>query len=220
MEYLTTLAACPLFNGIAPEHLPALLDELHPVLRNYQRGEMLLLAGYPAHDIGIVLSGTIAAEKCASDGAVLSTIHIGAGGIFADVLAGNTALKSPVSVSACEAVSALWLPYEILLGRQITLSNAQGQLRILQNLIALMSQKYFVLDARVDLLLCKTIREKVFFYLEKMLVAKPHVAVHLPCDKSRLAAILGCERAALSRVLSQMSDAGEIKIEGRSITIL
>ena len=41
-----------------------------------------------------------------------------------------------------------------------------GQARLLQNYIALISDKYFSLDRRVELLLRRGVREKLFYYLK------------------------------------------------------
>ena len=55
-EYYPLLAATPLFADIPPEGLDRLLGCFAPAVRRYEKGDILLLAGYDTGEIG-VLSG-------------------------------------------------------------------------------------------------------------------------------------------------------------------
>ena len=109
------LCQCPLFAGVVPAALPALLRALHADAACYGRGSVLLLAGYENRAIGIVLRGGIAADKVAADGTQLTIAHMGAGGILGDVLS-SSHVKSPVTVTATAPTRVLWLPIAALSG--------------------------------------------------------------------------------------------------------
>lgn len=77
------------------------------------------------------------------------------GGVFGDVLGGSS-LASPVTVLAATACEVL-VPYE-----QLLLSDGSpAHQRVLQNLVRTISDKYFLLSRRVDLLVLKSLRAKV-----------------------------------------------------------
>ena len=129
---------CALFAGMRAEEIEALLGQMACTRRQYEKGEVLLHAGYENRSIGVVLHGEIEAMKLAADGTQFLTARMGPGGVFGDVLAGSHATKSPVTVAAASPVGALWLPFSALVGC--------GQAKLLQNYIALISDKYFALD--------------------------------------------------------------------------
>ena len=109
---------CALFAGMCAEEIEALLGQMACTRRQYEKGEVLLHAGYENRSIGVVLHGEIEAMKLAADGTQFLTARMGPGGVFGDVLAGSHATKSPVTVAAASPVGALWLPFSALVGRQ------------------------------------------------------------------------------------------------------
>ena len=159
-NYLPLLQSTSLFAGLEAEALRVLLGEVGAVLRTYSRGETLVLAGQSNRRVGVVLSGAIEAYHPAASGARLPISQMGPGGVFGDVLGGSS-LSSPVTVMASAPCEVLLVPYEKLL-----LPGADpARQRVLQNLVRTISDKYFLLSRRVDLLLLKSLRAKVCAYL-------------------------------------------------------
>ena len=87
--------------------------------------------------------------------------RMGAGGVFGDVICGSRSRKSPVTVVAATPVQALWIPY----ARVLSGGGSPAHILFLQNLIALLADKYFSLDRRLELLMARTLREKILRYL-------------------------------------------------------
>ena len=58
-NYLPALARCPMFEGIAPDDLPALLLCLKAREKEYQRGETVIEPGSSITELGLVLSGSV-----------------------------------------------------------------------------------------------------------------------------------------------------------------
>ena len=57
------LAACPLFEGIAPRELPDAVGALSPVVRDYEKNQTVLMQGDPPCGIGLLLAGTALVVK-------------------------------------------------------------------------------------------------------------------------------------------------------------
>lgn len=216
-DRLRILSGCSLFAGLTQAQLEALLREWKPVCRRYRRGETLLLAGYETHELGIVLEGRLEAGKQTADGTPLMLTHMGPGGIFADILAGSRGAKSPVTVTAAADAAVLLLPYRALLRPGAALDAPHAA--VLQNLIAAMAEKYFALDRRVELLMLRSVREKVLHYLRTEARPAPDGAVRLPFTRAAWAAYLGCERSALCRELSRMRRDGLLEVRGRALRL-
>ena len=80
--------------------------------------------------------------------------------------------------------------------------------RVLQNLVRTISDKYFLLSRRVDLLVLKSLRAKVCAYLLNESERAGSLTFSIPFSRVQLADYLNCDRSALSRELSLMQKDG------------
>ena len=214
-NYLPLLQSTSLFAGLEAEALRVLLGEVGAVLRTYSRGETLVLAGQPNRRVGVVLSGAIEAYHSAASGVRLPISQMGPGGVFGDVLGGSS-LSSPVTVVASAPCEVLLVPYE-----QLLLSDGSpAHQRVLQNLVRTISDKYFSLSRRIDLLVMKSLRAKVAAYLLSEAARAHSLTFSIPFSRIQLADYLNCDRSALSRELSTMQKEGLIDTYRSSFKLL
>ena len=120
-----------------------------------------------------------------------------------DVLGGSS-LSSPVTVVASAPCEVLLVPYEKLLLPGADPARQRG----LQNLVRTISDKYFLLSRRVDLLVLKSLRAKVCAYLLNESERAGSLTFSIPFSRVQLADYLNCDRSALSRELSLMQKDG------------
>lgn len=194
-----------LFSGFNPAELARLLRWLCPVVRCFPAGAVLLAAKSTSPYIGVVLEGAIEAIKYTRGGAQFTVARMGPGGVYGDILSGGN-IKSPVAVSAACPCRVMLLPANRIFGD--TCSESTLHRRLLANLVAVIADKYFALDARVDLLLQSSLRKRLAAYLLDAGKASGTEAFTIPYDRAGLAAYLGCERSALSREISRMAREG------------
>ena len=214
-NYLPLLQSTSLFAEISAGELRPLLSELGACIRSYGRGEALVQAGAPSRRVGVVLTGSIEAYRPAPGGARIPITHMGPGGVFGDVLGGSS-LDSPVTVVASAPCEVLLVPYEKLL-----LPGADpARQRVLQNLVRSISDKYFLLSRRVDLLLLKSLRAKVCAYLLSEAEVHHSLTFTVPYSRIQLADYLNCDRSALSRELSLMQRDGLLETYKSSFKLL
>ena len=202
MNDLDILRSTQLFHGLGSEALSDLLTRLGAARRSFIRGEVLVHAGAPNRSVGVVLAGWIEAARPAPDGSRLPITRMGPGGVFGDVLGGSS-LDSPVTVTARTACDVLLIPYERLLRPD----SPAGQ-QVLQNLVRTISDKYFLLARRVDLLLLHSLRAKAAAYLVAEADRLGRTTFRIPFTRAQLADYLNCDRSALSRELSRMQREG------------
>ena len=107
MQELELLQNTPLFAGISAPELKELLSWLAPVRRRYHKGEIVLMAGYPAREIGVVVEGLVQGAKPTGDGRQLAVGQFGPGGVFGDVLASGRR-ESPVTLTALCDTQRAW----------------------------------------------------------------------------------------------------------------
>ena len=198
-NYLPLLQSTSLFTGIPTDQLQVLLAQLGAVVRSYGKGEALVLAGEPNRRVGVVLTGTLEAYRPAPGWARIPITHMEPGGVFGDVLGGSS-LASPVTVLAAAPCEVLLIPYE----RLLLSDGSPAHQRALQNLVRTISDKYFSLSRRIDLLVLKSLRAKVCAYLLSEAEAHHSLTFTIPYSRIQLADYLNCDRSALSRELSLM----------------
>ena len=87
---------------------------------------------------------------------------------------------------------------------------------MLQNLVRTISDKYFLLSRRVDLLLLKSLRAKVCAYLLSEAEVHHSLTFTIPYSRIQLADYLNCDRSALSRELSLMQRDGLLETYRRA----
>ena len=214
-SYLPLLQSTSLFSGLEADELGTLLARLGAVVRSYGKGEALVLAGEPSRRVGIVLTGELEAYRPGPDGMRVPITRMEAGGVFGDVLGGSS-LASPVTVLAAAPCEVLLVPYERLL---ISDGSAAHQ-RVLQNLVRTISDKYFLLSRRVDLLVLKSLRAKVCSYLLSEAERAGSLTFSIPFSRIQLADYLNCDRSALSRELSLMQRDGLLDTYRSSFKLL
>lgn len=215
--YYETLRASTLLGGMSDADLDALLPGLAPRLRRYQKDECLLLAGYETGEVGIILEGNICAQKNAPDGSRVVIQHRGPGGLFGDVLAGS-GVKSPVTVVAAGPCLVLYLSHKRLLRPCGAPESVHA--RLLQNLVETISNKYFALDRRLELLMCKSLRSRISRWLLEESARAGADTFAVPLRRAELADYLNCDRSALSRELGRMQREGLLETWRGSFKLL
>ena len=214
-RYLPLLQTTTLFAGLSRDELSALLAGLGAAARCYGRGEVLIQSGTPSRNVGVLLAGQLQAVRPAPDGSAVPITHIDPGGVFGDVLGGSS-LTSPVTVTARSPCEVLLVPYDRLLRPD---GSAAGQ-QVLQNLVRTISDKYFLLARRVDLLLLRSLRAKVSAYLLAEAERAGQLTFRIPFTRAQLADYLNCDRSALSRELSRMQREGLLDTYRSSFKLL
>ncbi len=214
-NYLPLLQNTSLFTGLTAEELSVLLARLGASVRSYGKGKALVLAGEPNRRVGIVLAGELEAYRPAPGGARIPITHVEPGGVFGDVLGGSS-LASPVTVLAGTACEVLLLPYE----RLLLSDGSPAHQRVVQNLVRTISDKYFSLSRRIDLLVLKSLRAKVAAYLLSEAERAHSQTFSIPFSRIQLADYLNCDRSALSRELGCMQREGLIDTYRSSFKLL
>ncbi len=216
-ENYSILKETPLFAGIDADGFATLLPQLSPSEQAFCRGDIILRAGGQTSRIGILLDGQLVASRFSPDGTAMPIPTMEVGSVFGDVL-GGASVTSPVTIQAACDCTVLWLPYATLLQPPCPPCAAHGIL--LQNLLRSISDKYFDLAQRLDLLVLKSLRAKVSAYLLAQAAAAHSNTFTIPFTRAKLANYLNCERSALCRELSRMQHEGLIETYQKSFKLL
>lgn len=210
-DILNLLARTALFAGLDRPQLERLVCFLAPRRQRYVAGSVILLAGYEEREIGIVLLGGIEAERTTFSGETLPITRMGPGGVFGDVLSGSH-IVSPVTVTATADTEVLFFSHRRLL--EEVPGTPPERTVLLRNLVGCISDKYFTLSRRLDLLLTRRLRDRILLFFSQC--GADRGPVTLPMGRAQLAAYLNCDRAALCRELSRMQTDRLLTVSGRT----
>lgn len=91
--------------------------------------------------------------------------------------------------------------------------------QFLKNLLKFMAHKIKENNERIEILTCKTIRNKLLAYFKLMAKSSNSRVIYLPYSLTRLADYLAVDRSAMSRELKNLKDEGFIEIKDKKIRL-
>ena len=169
-EFYAVLQNCPLFAGVQPEELEAMLGCLNARKLETGKEQFVFHEGEPADFVGVVLSGAVRVVRTDFYGNQSILGQVEPGGVFGEAFSCAGAQALPVSVVADEDSTILLLD-----SRRIgtCCSNAcDFHNRVIYNLLRLVATKNLVLHQKIQITSKRTTREKLMAYL--LLQAKRH----------------------------------------------
>ena len=205
-DELDVLSLCRLFDSVDRRDIELLLNSLQARWIERQARSFFLPQHTRTEDVTVLISGLAAGESISPDGKTAVVNEFKPGDVFGDVLAGSF-VPSQVSVKAVTDCSAVSFAFPKLLAPDAALPQIRAI--VLRNLIAHISEKYFAMRTRLNILLGGAIRRRILLYLH-LYGGCGAEAFFIPHNREEMAAYLGCERSALSRELSQMRAEGLI----------
>jgi len=212
---------------------------IHSRVVDYKKNEIIIEAGVPTENFGILLEGSAQSIKWDASGRQVIITLIGQGGAIGVLLAASGGQVSPLAVQATSDAKVLMLSFSRLLVSCEKKCPHHDEL--LRSYIALLAAKGLELHERINCLLEPTVREKILTYLRKaardadvdsstaISVASSSEANDLcgnnrtfilPINRNIMAEYLNVERSALSRELSRMKRDGLIDYHKNTFRLL
>ncbi len=205
---------CRLFKGISHSDAEKILKNGKARQAVLEKGQTVFHEGAIIREIGIVAEGVLEGVRFLADGSRDVAAVLTVGDIFGDVLAVSEGRGAPITLVCASNAKILFLPFEgILCGKN------PCNITVLHNLLACISDKYFDLNFRISCITCRTLSEKIMFYLNGV-SGGSREAFNIPLDRNALADFLCAERSALSRELSRLKKAGIIDYYKNTFKIL
>lgn len=212
------LSHTPLFAGVAPQEIEAMLACLDTERRHYTKGQIILRSGDTVRSMGIVLCGRVLIEKTDLWGNATVLDSVGPGQIFAETYACTP--QEPLMVDAVAAESAEVLFIQVARVLEVCPSSCAHHHTLIRNLLALSAQKNLLLSRKIFYTAPKTIRARLLSYLSDQAIRCGRRSFTIPFNRQQLADYLNVERSALSNELSKMQQDGLIETERNYFRLL
>lgn len=194
-----------LFQDIEPRDLSSMLTCLAAETINYEKGDIILLAGSKPEHVGIVLSGLLQIVKEDYEGKRTIIAVLEPGDYFAEALCCAGVDESPVTVIADTASEVMRINFSRIL--QTCPNSCSFHQKLIGNMLGIIAKKNLFLQSRMEVVCIKSLREKVLKYLESF-GARQGKTVTIPLSREAMAEYLSVDRSALSHELMKMRREG------------
>ena len=207
-----------LFEGITNEECARMFQCFGAREAGYEAGALISEFDGEQNAVGVLLSGSADLVLLDADGnrTILETLE--EGGVFGEVLAFSGAGGDSIFLECRRDCRVLYLDYDQITKRCENACACHSQ--VVTNLFQLLSKKSLHLSRRIEVLACRSIREKLLCFFEQLADEHGSRTFPLPFSLSMLADYISADRSAMMREMRKMREEDLISTEGRSVTLL
>ncbi|MFA5522741.1 MAG: Crp/Fnr family transcriptional regulator [Tissierellales bacterium] len=207
-----------LFKDIEPGEIRKMIGCLGAKSVYYKKNEILLLTHDRLESIGLVLEGSVlvTTEDFMGMRSILSVVS--QYGIFAETFVCANISKSPVTITAAENSTIMWLKFPGML--KTCEKSCDFHTKLIENMMNQLAERNYQLHQKLEILSQRSLRDRILAYLHNHKLQNSSTSFSIPLSRNELADYLNVDRAALSRELSKMKDQGMIDYNMNRFKIL
>lgn len=215
-DYETILPGNPLFSGVNPKDISAMLLCLNAVIFSFEKNEVIIHEGDNTDRIGIVIKGEVSVLQDDIHGNRTLFRKLSSGDSFGEAYACALSNTYPMTVQADSEATVLFLKTEQIFSHK---HFCQFQGILIRNLLHIIAEENVSMNRRLSNTMHKTTREKLlsFLYDESKRVQKDTFVISM--DRQQMADYLGVERSALSAVISTLTKEGILSSSRNTFTL-
>lgn len=218
MDPKELVKSCPLFRGIDPEDLGAMLKCMSAREIEPERGEFIMTT--PGSDplMGVVLAGEVEmiSEDYFGKKSLLTVLPVGS--VFGESYSCVKARNRTIAYQASGKCRVLLLDYDRILHACKLVCRFHH--RMIENMVELIAEKNLELIEKLEVTSRTSIREKLLTYLTRQAERTGSATFQVPMGRTELAEYLCTDRSAMTRELSRMREEGLIAFDKRTFTLL
>ena len=212
MDY-SLLSNAPIFRGLTPVIVEAILSEIPYRVKKFQSGSMISQSGEPVNSLMVVVNGIVKGEMVDYAGRVIKIEDIPAPGALASAFMFGSRNRFPVNVLAVSDGELLLIEKSDFL--KLLMKNDI----ILVNFLDMISNRSQFLSEKIKFLNFKTIKGKLAQYILQK-TGKERSSVTLDMTQSDLSDFFGVARPSVARALGDLEEKGYIEAKGKNIKII
>jgi CRP-like cAMP-binding protein len=208
----------PLFHGIRPDELDAMLGCIGYHIGTFKKGDIVAFEGDNLKHIGIIMKGSVDMVKEDLWGNKTMLVRTRKDELFGETFACGSDSLSVVTFLVSEDAKILFMPFDRVM-HSCTMA-CQFHHRLIENMVKIIADKNRDLMRKVDVVSKRTIREKLLAYLSIQAQLQDTRYFEIPLGRVELAEYLCVDRSALTRELAKMKEDGLIDYDKNCFRIL
>ncbi len=218
MQKLIDELNSPLFEGIQPQDMEAMLGCIGYHIGTFRKGDIVAFEEENIRHIGILLSGSVDMIKEDLWGNKTMLVRMRKNELFGETFACGEDNLSVVTFLVSEDARILFLPFDRVM-HSCTMA-CMFHHRLIENMVHIIANKNRDLMRKVEIISKKTLREKILAYLSIQAQLHSSRYFEIPLGRVELAEYLCADRSALTRELTKMKAEGLIDYDKNCFRIL
>lgn len=213
MDY-SVLETSSLFKGIPAGELRKILEDSPHHIQCYDKGETIFHLMDEANRIGIILEGSVEAQKSFPNGSQVNVSVRGSGEMIGPAAVFSRNHRFPCDIVSLEPVTLM------VFRKEDALSLMQKDIRILENFTSEIASATYMLQQRLELMSYNGIAQKAAFWLLMQARQSDNNVVKIPDSVSKWAMTMNVSRPSLHRELKKLETENIISYKPPIITVL
>ncbi|GAA0725471.1 Crp/Fnr family transcriptional regulator [Clostridium malenominatum] len=203
-----------IFKDLEGEEIKEILNFINYKVEIYDKGEALAIEEDDCNNLGIVIQGKVEPQKIFSSGKAITIDRLEKGSTFGEAIIFSKTHTYPATIMSIEKTAVILIPKSEII--KLCAHNN----KVLNNFMAVLSNKILMLNRRVKTLSYQSIRQKICSYLLFIYENQKSQLIKLPISRKEMAEYLGVPRPSLSREMINMQDEGLIEFDKNIIKIM
>ncbi|MDD3402557.1 MAG: Crp/Fnr family transcriptional regulator [Hespellia sp.] len=207
-----------LFDQISSQDCQKMYGCMEVIRRKYKSGELIYTFQNNQGQIGIIEKGSAWMERIDIDGNSSMLDHLEEGEIFGEIIAFANQCGKQFQVVCEHECTVAYVPYKKIITPCGKVCECHQ--RMIENLLAIISEKAQNLSERIEIISNRSIRTKLLYYFQ-IQVAKAGVkSFRIPFSVTTLSEYLCVDRSAMAREIGKMKEEGILEMHRRDVTLL
>lgn len=203
MDY-SVLEKSVLFTGVSADELRETLTTVPHRIQSYDKGETIFYSMEEAARIGLILDGSVQAQKLFPNGSQINVSVRRRGEMIGPAAAFARNQKYPCDIVSLEESTIM------MFSREDVLLLMQKDIRIMRNFMAELATASYMLQQRLELLSYSGIAQKAAFYLLIKSRQSGKAEIRIPGSVTSWAMSMNVSRPSLHRELRKLEAEGVI----------
>jgi len=217
-KYTDILMKSLLFKSIKRGNLNHLLGCLNPIIRSYDKFDVVAVESRKLNGIGIVLEGALNISKTSLTGNRILLGTAEPGELFGENAAYSEDCVWPANVECQSEAVVMFIKPGSIVDQCSHACMWHGQLQ--KNMLGILSARAIKLTKKIEYLAIKGLKAKIGTYLYNIYVRTGNREFNLPMKKYELAEFFNTARPSLSREMINLREEGTIDFTGGRIKLL
>ena len=205
----------PLFKDISKDDINKMMTCFKAKKIKFKIEDVIFSNNVNSQEVGIILYGTANMIRYDYNGNRSIIESLEENSIFGKMF---SYLDNEVSIIATSECEILLFDYELLMKR--CKNNCTCHVKIMDNVLELLSSKIMSLNERVEVLSKRSIKDKLLCYFDLIAKRKGKKSFYLPLSYTELADYISVDRSAMMREIKNLKDDGIISSNGKKLTLI
>ncbi|WP_352419170.1 Crp/Fnr family transcriptional regulator [Proteiniborus sp.] len=213
-NYKDLLTQIHLFSMFSPDEMVKFFESNKYKIKSYNKNSIIYLQNERCSTVDVILEGSVAVQKIDENGDVLTITTLSTGDIMGGNLVFSQNNQYPMTIIATANCKVIHIK------KVLIIELCQRNKEFLVEFFQCLSDKTLILTDKIKFISIKSIRDKIYEFLNYEHYIQQSTTIKLNISKKELAEKLGIQRPSFFRELSKMKKEGLIDYDSKTITIL